>query len=127
MTGDLGKLILRLTVGVLMLLHGIAKITGGVGGIASSLQGVGLPAELAYGAYVGEVLAPLLVIFGFYARIGAALMAVNMLFAIGLAHRNELFALSPSGAWALELQGFFLACSIAVALIGPGRYSINRR
>ena len=127
MTGDLGKLILRLTVGVLMLLHGIAKITGGVGGIARSLQGVGLPAELAYGAYVGEVLAPLLVIFGFYARIGAALMAVNMLFAIGLAHRNELFALSPSGAWALELQGFFLACSIAVALIGPGRYSINRR
>ena len=127
MTEDLGKLLLRLTVGVLMLLHGISKITGGVGGIARSLQGAGLPAELAYGAYIGEVLAPLLVIFGFYARIGAALMAVNMLFAIGLAHQNELFALSPSGAWALERQGFFLACSIAVALIGPGRYSINRR
>jgi putative oxidoreductase len=40
---------------------------------------------------------------------------------------KDLFALTPSGVWALELQGFFLACSLVVALIGPGRYSINRR
>jgi putative oxidoreductase len=127
MTEDLGKLILRVTVGLLMLMHGLAKITGGVSGIGGMLQRVGLPDELAWGAYIGEVLAPILVILGFYARIGAALMVVNMLFAIGLAHMKDVFALTPSGAWALELQGFFLACSLVVALIGPGRYSINRR
>jgi putative oxidoreductase len=127
MTEDLGKLILRLTVGVLMLLHGLAKMTGGVSGIGGALQGVGLPAELAYGAYIGEVLAPLLIIFGFYARVGAVLMAINMLFAIGLAHMKDLFVLAEGGGWALELQAFFLACSVAVALIGPGRYAINRR
>ena len=33
MANDLGKLILRLTLGVLILLHGIAKIGGGIAGI----------------------------------------------------------------------------------------------
>ena len=127
MRDDLGKLILRLTVGVLMLLHGVAKISGGVGGIGGMLQSVGLPAALAYGAYVGEVLAPLLVIIGFYARIGALIMVVNMLFAIGLAHMKDIFLLTKTGGWAIELQAFFLFTALAVALIGPGRYAINRR
>jgi putative oxidoreductase len=127
MREDLGKLILRLTVGVLMLLHGVAKISGGVGGIGGMLQSAGLPAALAYGAYVGEVLAPLLVIIGFYARIGALIMVVNMLFAIGLAHMKDIFVLTKTGGWAIELQAFFLFTALAVALIGPGRYAINRR
>jgi putative oxidoreductase len=127
MREDVGKLILRLTVGVLMLLHGLAKISGGVGGIGGMLQSAGLPAALAYGAYVGEVLAPLLVIIGFYARIGALLMVVNMLFAIGLAHTKDVFLLTKTGGWAIELQAFFLLSALAVALIGPGRYAINRR
>jgi putative oxidoreductase len=125
--GDLGKLILRLAVGILILLHGLAKLTSGVDGIAGMLQGAGLPGWFAYGAYVGEVLAPLLVILGFYARIGAAILVVNMLFAIGLAHMNELFVLTKSGGWAIELQAMFLFASLSVALMGPGRYSINRR
>jgi putative oxidoreductase len=124
---DTGKLILRLTVGVLMLLHGVAKVSGGVGGIGGMLQSAGLPAALAYGAYVGEVLAPLLVIIGFYARIGALIMVVNMLFAIGLAHMKDIFLLTKTGGWAIELQAFFLFTALAVALIGPGRYAINRR
>ena len=127
MREDLGKLILRLTVGVLMLLHGVAKISGGVGGIGGMLQSAGLPSALAYGVYVGEVLAPLLVITGFYARIGALIMVVNMLFAIGLAHMKDIFLLTKTGGWAIELQAFFLFSALAVALIGPGRYAINRR
>jgi len=127
MREDLGKLILRLTVGVLMLLHGLAKISAGVGGIGRMLQGVGLPAELAYGVYVGEVLAPVLVILGFYARIGALVMVVNMLFAIGLVHTKDVFLLTKTGGWAIELQAFFLLTALVVALIGPGRYSMNGR
>ena len=127
MREDTGKLILRLTVGVLMLLHGVAKVSGGVGGIGGMLQSAGLPSALAYGVYVGEVLAPLLVIIGFYARIGALIMVVNMLFAIGLAHMKDIFLLTKTGGWAIELQAFFLFSALAVALIGPGRYAINRR
>ncbi len=126
MADDAGKLILRLTLGILMLLHGIAKISGGVDGLEKMVAGAGLPSVLAYGVYVGEVLAPLLVIFGFYARFGAAIIVVNMLFAIFLAHRNDLFLLTRSGGWALELQGFFLFTALALVLMRPGRFGINR-
>lgn len=126
MADDAGKLILRLTLGILMLLHGIAKISGGVDGLEKVVAGAGLPSVLAYGVYVGEVLAPLLVIFGFYARFGAAIIVVNMLFAIFLAHRNDLFLLTRSGGWALELQGFFLFTALALVFMRPGRFGINR-
>ena len=127
MNQDAGKLILRLSLGVLMLLHGIAKLTGGVAGIGKMLAAHGLPEVLAYGVLVGEVLAPLLVIVGFHARIGAAVIAINMLVAIGLVHLGELTMLGKSGGWAIELQGMFLFSAIALALLGPGRYSINQK
>jgi putative oxidoreductase len=127
MMDDAGKFILRITLGVLMLLHGIAKIKGGVSGIEGMVTGAGLPGFFAWGAYIGEVLAPLLVIVGFYSRIGALVIVVNMLFAIGLAHMKDLFVIGQQGGWALELQGFFLFTAVAVALMGPGRWSINRR
>jgi putative oxidoreductase len=35
--------------------------------------------------------------------------------------------LTESGAWALELQAFFLFTALALVFMGPGRFSINRR
>ncbi len=127
MNDDIGKLLLRLTLGILMLFHGIAKMRYGVSGIEGMLQNHGLPGFLAYGVFIGEVLAPLLVISGFYARIGGVIIAFNMVVAIALAHGSQLFDIGKSGGWALELQGFFLLTSIVVALIGPGKFSINRQ
>ena len=127
MQQDLGKLVLRLSLGILVLLHGIAKLTGGIGGIVGIVEGAGLPGVLGYGALVGEVLGPLMLILGFHARIGAALVAINMLFAIGLAHMGELATLTEQGGWALELQGMFLFTAIALVCLGPGRWSVNQR
>ncbi|MDQ2695970.1 MAG: DoxX family protein [Pseudomonadota bacterium] len=124
---DIGKLILRLTLGVLMLFHGVGKLLGGVGGIAGMVQGIGLPASLAYGVYIGEVLAPILVVLGWYARVGAGLIVANMLVAILLAHPTDILTLGRSGGWGLELQGFFLFTALALAFTGPGRLSINQR
>ncbi|CAG0942576.1 hypothetical protein GPROT2_01799 [Gammaproteobacteria bacterium] len=124
---DWGKLILRLALGILILLHGLHKLRTGIGPITGMVTGAGLPAVLAYGVYVGEVVAPLLVIAGWYASIGAALIAVNMLFAFGLVHRADLLVLGPAGGWALELQGMFLFAALALALLGPGRHSLNGR
>jgi len=124
-TEDIGKLVLRLTLGILLLLHGVAKILGGVGGIAGMLQNIGLPGFLAYGVYIGEVLAPLLVILGFYARIGALIVVATMVAALYLAHMDDLFLLGQGGGWKLELQGFFLFTALAIALIGPGRFSVK--
>lgn len=127
MHDDIGKLLLRLTLGVLMLLHGIAKLRYGVAGIEAMVVNHGLPGFLAYGVFVGEVIAPLMVIAGWNTRLGAAIMAINMVVAIALAHGSQLLDLGKQGGWALELQGFFLFTAIAVALIGPGRFALNRR
>jgi putative oxidoreductase len=124
---DLGRLLLRVTLGVCILLHGIAKIQGGIDGIVQGVTAIGLPGFVAYGVYVGEIVAPLLLILGFYSRIGAALIAVNMVFAIAIAHRADVFKLGEQGGWALELQGMYLIAALALALMGPGRFGINDR
>lgn len=123
-----GKFVLRVALGVIVLLHGIAKLKGGVGFIEGMVTSQGLPGWVAYGAYVGEVLAPVMLIVGFYARIGAALVAVNMLFALFLVHRAEIFAINPqSGGWAIELQALMLFAAIAIMLVGPGKPGINEK
>lgn len=122
---DVGRLLLRITVGMLLLLHGIAKIRFGIGGIEKMVVAQGLPSVLAWGVYIGEVLAPLLLILGTYARLGGVLAAINMVAALILAHWNQFGAFSSNGAWALELQMLFLVGAICCALLGPGRYSIG--
>lgn len=127
MSDDLGKLILRLTLGILVLLHGIAKLKGGIGFLTPTLTEVGLPTWFAYGVYIGEVLAPIMVILGLFARTGAFIIFVNMLFAIFLKHMPDLAMLTKTGGWALELQGMFLFTALALVLMNPGRYSITRK
>lgn len=128
MSEDIGKLVLRVVLGILILLHGIAKLQHGIDFIVGTVTQAGLPAFVAYGVYVGEVLAPLLVIAGFHARIGAALIAVNMLFAIALVHPGEVLMLNAqTGGWQIETQALFLVAAIAVALVGPGRLGINSK
>ena len=128
MNENTGKLVLRLVLGITLVLHGIHKLVAGVDPIAGMLANAGLPEALKYGPYVGEFLAPLAVIAGFYSRIGAWLIAVNMIFALGLAHTGQLFALDPqSGALVIEKQYLFLFTAVALALIGPGRYAVNQK
>jgi putative oxidoreductase len=127
MNESTGKLILRVTLGVLILMHGIGKLTGGIDWLDGALANAGLPVFFKYGVYVGEVLAPLAVIAGFYSRIGAWLIAINMLFALGLVHGAELFKLDEGGALALETQYMFFFTAIALALVGPGRYAVNQK
>lgn len=124
---DFGKLVLRIVLGALILLHGISKLKNGLGPIEGMVVGYGLPGFFAYGALVGEVLAPLMLLFGFYARIGAVIVVINMLFAFALAHMGQLGQLNNQGGWALELQGMFLFTAVAITLLGPGRYAINQR
>jgi len=122
---DLGKLVLRVTLGVLILLHGIAKLIGGPGFILDVVTKAGLPSALAYGVYIGEVFAPLLLIVGAWTRLAAIIIVVNMLFALYLVHAADMFTLSKTGGWALELQGMYLFSALAVALLGAGRYSMG--
>lgn len=122
---DFGKLLLRLTLGTLILLHGLHKLLHGVGGVKALLMMHNLPDWLAYGVYVGEVVAPLMLIVGYYSRAAAAIIAGNMLVAVVLAHMAELTRLTAQGGWALELQGMFLFSALALMLLGPGKYVLK--
>jgi putative oxidoreductase len=122
---DLGKLILRLTLGILLLFHGVSKVINGVGFIEGMITSHGLPGFLAYGAYLGEVLAPVLLILGVLTRLGGLLVVANMLVALFLVHLGQLGDLAKTGGWALELQGFYLFSGLCVMLFGAGRYSVS--
>lgn len=124
-TDDAGKLLLRAVLAILLLFHGVSKLSGGIGFITGMLQGLGLPAFLGYGVYIGEVVAPLLILVGLYTRPAALVVAINMVVALLLAHTSQFFTLSDTGGWALELQGMYFGGALAVALLGAGRYSLG--
>lgn len=124
-TEDTGKLVLRVVLGVLILLHGIAKLVSGPGFVMGLLAKYGLPSALGYGVYIGEVVAPLLLILGLYTRAAALVVVINMLAAIALVHMGQIAQINKQGGWELELQGMFLFSAVAVALLGAGRYSVG--
>ncbi|XYJ10606.1 DoxX family protein [Telluria sp. B2] len=124
---DLGKLVLRLALGLMILLHGISKLVGGIGFVTGALQKMGLPGAIGYLVYIGEVIAPLLIVFGLWTRLAALILAGNMIVAVLLVHTAQFFALSATGGWELELQGMFFFAAVALVLLGAGRYSIGGR
>ncbi|MEO7337717.1 MAG: DoxX family protein, partial [Caldimonas sp.] len=121
---DTGKLILRVTLGILILFHGVSKIVGGIGFVSGALTKMGMPAGIGYLVYVGEVVAPLMLIIGVWTRPAALVIAINMVVAVLLAHTSQLFTMSKSGGYALELQAMYLFTAIAIAFLGAGRYSV---
>ena len=124
---DIALLILRLVLGVLILLHGVGKLPQPPAFLVDLLAKHNLPAVLAYGPYIGEIAAPLLLIVGVWTRLAALLIAINMVFAVLLVHTGQLFGLDKAGGYALELQAMFLFVAIALAFTGAGRLSVGGR
>lgn len=125
MQDELGKLVVRVGVGALLLLHGIHKLLTGIAPIKAMAVAHHLPDFVAYGAYMGEIVGPILVILGVFSRVGGMLIVINMLFAVLLALMPEIAQLAPSGGYALELEMFYLLGGLSVALLGAGRLSLN--
>ncbi|MDA8095922.1 MAG: DoxX family protein [Betaproteobacteria bacterium] len=122
---DAGKLLLRLLVGGLLFLHGWHKIWTGPHEIEAMLAAHRLPWYLAYGVYIGEVLAPVLLILGFYTRIGGFLVLVDLIVAVALTRGANLLHLNAHGGWIIELEAFYGLSALAIVLLGPGRYSLD--
>jgi putative oxidoreductase len=122
---DFGKLVLRLSVGILLLMHGLHKLMYGIGGISAMVNANGWPVWIAYGVFIGEIIAPVLIIVGLLTRAAAFVIVLNMLVAIYLAHSHQLFHLTKTGGWLLELQGLYLFGALAIALLGAGHISVG--
>lgn len=123
---DAAKLLLRISLGGMLLLHGIDKLHGGVGGIQNMIEKKGIPGFIVYGVYVGEVIAPLFMIAGWKTRIAALVFAFNMLVAVLIAHSGDIFKIGRHGQWAVEVPMLYMFGAIAIALLGAGKYSASR-
>lgn len=124
---DLGKLLLRCTVGGLMLFHGVSKLLHGIGWMPPMLQMHGIPGWVAYGVFLAEVVAPLLMIAGWRTRLASIVLAFEMVMAIWLEFRDRVFTVKPAGGgWTIELELFFLVGSLALVFLGSGKYSVSR-
>jgi putative oxidoreductase len=122
-----GKLIVRITIAGLMLVHGIHKIQSGVEWMIPMLQAKGAPEIMRYGVFVGEIVAPVFILIGFWTRTAAFVLFGNLVVALWLAHNPAQFGqLNPeTGGWALELQAWYVFTAIAIFFRGAGKYSID--
>jgi putative oxidoreductase len=121
---DVGVLILRVTLGGLLLLHGIHKIQTGLAHQMDLFAAKGLPTFLMYLVYVSEIVAPILIILGIFTRLSAATIVGTLLVVLYVAP-FPLMALGPHGEWAIELQILYLFVPLALFFIGPGRFSVR--
>lgn len=126
---DLGFLIARLVIGLLIAAHGTQKLFGWFGGHGLKATGeffgkLGFqPGRLyATSAGLGELVSGLLIALGFLGPVGPAiLLAVMIVAAISVHWRNGLFATSNG----IELPLLYGTAAVRFALAGPGRYSLD--
>jgi putative oxidoreductase len=124
---DAGKLLLRLTIGILMLFHGVNKLRHGIGFIDNTLQAHHWPTWISYGVFVGEVVAPISLIIGFLTRPAALVVAFDMVVAWFLVVGNNAFTLQKqTGAVGGEVLFLYLFGSLAIAMLGSGRFAVSR-
>ncbi len=124
-SNDIGSLLLRIAIGVLLPFHGIAKLIQGVDWLNGLLAGISLPSFIKYGVFIGEIIAPVALLIGFRTRIAALLVCFNMFMAVLLAHRHEIFTIKPSGAYTIELDVLYFLGALALFFMGGGKFSVS--
>lgn len=118
---DLGLLLLRVAPSAMMLSHGVPKLQKLISGNLEFADPFGIGAAPSlFLAVVGEVLCPILIIFGFKTRWAAVPAAITMGVAAFIAHGNDPFAKK-------EMALLYLVFFVVIALVGPGTYSIDRK
>lgn len=122
---QLGLLLTRVVLAGTMLVYGISKLFSGIGFIEGLMTKMGLPSMLGYGVYVGEIIAPCLIIIGFRTRLAALIFAINCLTAVLLTQLPSLFSLNAFGGWSLDLLAIYLFISIALFFSGGGKYAVS--
>src|SRR5438876_5540718 len=126
---DLGLLIARIVLGVLMAGHGAQKLFGwfggyGLAGTAGFFENLGFrPGRLfATAASAGEVASGALIALGLFGPVGPAILLSIMIVAAVSVHWNKGVFATTGG---VELPLLYATGAVALALTGPGRFSID--
>lgn len=117
---DLGLLILRLSVGTLMLTHGLPKLTS-FNQIVSDGNFIPILGSVTLGlalTVMAEFFMSLFLMAGFLTRLSTIPLIVTMLVAVFVAHANDPFAVK-------EHALLFLFPYITLLMSGPGRFSLD--
>ncbi len=122
---EIGLLIHRVSISILILFHGVSNMLSNYSFIKTVLNNIGLPKSIAYGVFIGEIIAPILIIVGYKTRLASLILAFNMLIAILVAHSSDLFSLNKYGGWAIELQGLYLFGAISIFFLGAGKHVLS--
>jgi putative oxidoreductase len=126
--GYLGPLFLRVGVGVVMAWHGWQKLDGGVSNFAAFVESLGIPAPTltAYVVTVIELVGGTALIFGVLTRVAASLIAIEMALTGFWVKPSKLQApfIGTEGT-GFELDVALMVGALALALLGPGRLSVD--
>ena len=121
----IGLLILRVSIAFTMLVYGISKLTFGIDYIKNLVYEYGLPSFISYGVFVGELIAPILIIIGYRTRLAALVFAINCFVAIVMDRIPDLFSLNAHGCWAIGLIFIYMMFGIAMFFTGRGKYALS--
>lgn len=116
-----GLLVLRIAMAVIFIFHGYGKLFGampGMQGFTSMVANIGfpLPGVFATIAALVEFVGGVALLLGVGTRIAATLIGINMIVAMALVKKFALPMIDPDLA--------LFAIAIALALMGPGSYSL---
>ncbi len=127
LTGRYGLAILRIVLGILIAVHGWAKLSGGVGNVAGFFGMLGVPAPglMAWVVTIIELVGGILLIVGFLTPIVGILITFDMLGAILFAFLLRGAPFVENGAITWETEAAFAAAALCLALAGPGAWSVD--
>lgn len=130
---NLGSAILRIMLASVLFPHGAQKMLGWFGGYGFEgsmnyfTETVGLPYLIALSVILIEFLGPLLLLFGYFSKVVAAL--IFMLFiGIFLTHTENGFFMNWFGNQAgegYEYHLLVLAISLGIMVLGGGKFTLS--
>lgn len=124
---DQAAALLRISTAFLFLMHaGLKVFVFTPAGTAGYFASIGLPGFLAYIVILVEILGAVALIVGFQTRITAIILGLDLLGAAWFGHvANGFFFTNANGGW--EYPVFWAVVMFALALLGGGAYSIDKR